>query len=104
VAYLAALGISIRDAELFYEVLCQASGCSQMPVDDFAEFCTRMKGDATAIDVACLQYELRGLRRDFRQMLLELDSDAGGAAAAHHFNRSAALTMGLSVSSSEKLA
>jgi len=59
----AEMGITVRDASMFYAVLSQAAGSSSMLIADFAELCTSMKGHATGIDIAGLQYEVRLLRR-----------------------------------------
>jgi len=74
--YLAALGLDVGDAEMFYEVLMDISGgCDEgdeeetILIDDFVEHCTRMKGHASSIDVAALSFEVKIVRRDLQELI-----------------------------------
>lgn len=83
--YVASLGLSIQDAEMFFRVLRNVTGNDELPISDFVEHCSRMKGYAMAIDLHQLTFEVKVLRRE----LTELGSCI---ATALHFPNSAKLS------------
>jgi hypothetical protein len=66
--YLESMDIDVKDASVFYNCLLEICGQNELAIDDFVEHCTRMKGNATATDVAQLSMELKMLRREVREI------------------------------------
>merc|ERR1712083_789414 len=66
--YVASLGLSIQDAEMIFQVLAHVTGTDVLPIDDFVEHCSRMKGYAMAIDLHQLTFEVKLLRRELADM------------------------------------
>jgi len=69
--HLAAIGLDVHDAEMFFEMLASISGSDEVNIDDFVLGCMRMKGGATSIDMQMLAYQARLLQRG--QGALEVD-------------------------------
>jgi hypothetical protein len=61
--FLQARGIDIKEANLFFEMLVDSMGESEVPVGDLVATCIRIKGFATSIDLHTLRYEVRSIAR-----------------------------------------
>eukprot|EP00747_Dinoflagellata_sp_TGD_P062811 gnl/TRDRNA2_/TRDRNA2_153181_c1_seq1.p1 gnl/TRDRNA2_/TRDRNA2_153181_c1~~gnl/TRDRNA2_/TRDRNA2_153181_c1_seq1.p1 ORF type:complete len:113 (+),score=20.25 gnl/TRDRNA2_/TRDRNA2_153181_c1_seq1:2-340(+) len=57
--YLMTLGIEVRDAELFFDILADLSDTGEVDVIAFAEGCLCMKGPAKAMDIQCLAFQVK---------------------------------------------
>eukprot|EP00747_Dinoflagellata_sp_TGD_P092494 gnl/TRDRNA2_/TRDRNA2_165429_c1_seq1.p1 gnl/TRDRNA2_/TRDRNA2_165429_c1~~gnl/TRDRNA2_/TRDRNA2_165429_c1_seq1.p1 ORF type:complete len:351 (+),score=73.71 gnl/TRDRNA2_/TRDRNA2_165429_c1_seq1:213-1265(+) len=53
-AYLAAIGLDISDAQMFFETLAVTSGSGNVDIESFVQGSMRMKGLATALDMQCV--------------------------------------------------
>lgn len=62
-SYFSALGLDVRDAQLFFEMLRDFSDSKEIAIDAFVEGCMRMKGQATGIDQQTVIMELRRVRK-----------------------------------------
>lgn len=57
--YLAAIGLDIPDAQVFFAVLLDISQNKKVDIEMFVQGCMRMKGAATSVDMQALSYQLR---------------------------------------------
>jgi len=73
------LGIDVKDAEMFFEVLTHISGSDIIVIEDFVDGCSRMKGTASATDMASLSFQLKVIRRDMRELLQTAEMKGEGA-------------------------
>lgn len=70
--FFAALDVDIRDAEMFFTLLQEESGCDSIVADDFVDNCAKLRGTASSFDVTLISYDLKLLRRelcDVREIL-----------------------------------
>merc|ERR1719253_2227946 len=67
--WLAAFGLDIHDATLFYEMMLSAVDDNVVPIDTFVQGCMRMKGEATSIDMQALIYQVSTISK--RQTLFQ---------------------------------
>eukprot|EP00929_Paragymnodinium_shiwhaense_P019677 TRINITY_DN13337_c0_g1_i1.p1 TRINITY_DN13337_c0_g1~~TRINITY_DN13337_c0_g1_i1.p1 ORF type:complete len:723 (-),score=173.78 TRINITY_DN13337_c0_g1_i1:597-2708(-) len=57
--FLEVRGIDIKDAKLFFKMLCSLSDDQVVDVDVFVNCCLRMKGLATSIDLHTMSFEMK---------------------------------------------
>merc|ERR1719323_2198684 len=60
---LSTLGLDVRDAHSFFEMLMEQSGNQEVGIDSFVEGAMRMRGSATGIDQHTLIMDMRLLRK-----------------------------------------
>merc|ERR1711879_1141399 len=60
-SYLAVLGLDVRDAHAFFELLI--ADRNEVEIDAFIEGCMRMRGQATGIDQHTMICEVRALSK-----------------------------------------
>merc|ERR1712048_550790 len=53
------LGLEVRDADMFFQILTTITGEDSIEIEDFVHYCSRMKGGATSIDLQSLAFEVR---------------------------------------------
>merc|ERR1711879_450620 len=61
-----AIGVEIRDIEMFYAMLGSISSSDDVSVDTFVKCCMRLRGYATALDVHTLSFETQALHRSYK--------------------------------------
>jgi hypothetical protein len=76
--YLRGLGIDLHDAVMFFKLLGNASDDNGVDIDSFVQGCLRMRGNATALDLQTLIFELRVMRRSQADLLKEISHRLGG--------------------------
>jgi len=84
-AHLAAIGLDVHDARVFFEILELVAGKPEVDIDIFVRGCMRMKGSATSIDMQTLAYEVRQIRKEqekFGELVLCLQAETHGTAEA----------------------
>jgi len=62
------LDLEVRDAEWFFKMLLQISDTGEVDSDSFVDTCIKMKGTAKSIDLQCLAYETKLIRRSLRDV------------------------------------
>merc|ERR1719188_838139 len=60
---LALLGLDIKDAQMFFEMLCALEGTTEVDIDAFVGGCMRLKGVATSVDLQSLLYQVKVLQK-----------------------------------------
>ena len=63
-SYMLSLGIEVRDAELFFDVIADLSATGEVDVMSFAEGCLTMKGVAKSMDLQCLGFQVRMIHKN----------------------------------------
>eukprot|EP00928_Gymnodinium_smaydae_P043485 TRINITY_DN29120_c0_g1_i1.p1 TRINITY_DN29120_c0_g1~~TRINITY_DN29120_c0_g1_i1.p1 ORF type:complete len:610 (-),score=103.14 TRINITY_DN29120_c0_g1_i1:251-2080(-) len=88
-AYLAVLGLDIKDAELFFGMLANATGEDDVHMEAFIQGCMRLKGHATSLDIQLLVYAMNSVQsnvnrvqRDVHKIRLEVPSMVAQETAA----------------------
>jgi len=72
-AQLAALGLDIRDTELFFGSIIETSKHEALDIEDFTTHCLRLKGMASSIDMQTLVFAAKLIKRDQNAMRAMLD-------------------------------
>merc|ERR1712232_1509213 len=62
--FFAALDVDVRDAEMFFTLLQEESGCDSIVADDFIDNCGKLRGAASSFDVTLISYDLKLMRRE----------------------------------------
>eukprot|EP00747_Dinoflagellata_sp_TGD_P170630 gnl/TRDRNA2_/TRDRNA2_202674_c0_seq1.p1 gnl/TRDRNA2_/TRDRNA2_202674_c0~~gnl/TRDRNA2_/TRDRNA2_202674_c0_seq1.p1 ORF type:complete len:631 (+),score=115.14 gnl/TRDRNA2_/TRDRNA2_202674_c0_seq1:58-1950(+) len=62
-AYLALQGLHVQDIELFFKLLADGSGSTEVDIELFAEGCMKMKGSANAMDMQTLLFHTKAMQR-----------------------------------------
>lgn len=62
-ALLADVGLEIHDAHWFFKMLLSLSDSDSVDIQHFVEACMKLKGKATSLDVQCIIFELRVVRK-----------------------------------------
>jgi len=62
-AYLRSLGLDIQDATMFFTLLTKMSGSDELKIEDFVQRLARMKGQASAMDLQTLMFEVSMIRK-----------------------------------------
>lgn len=73
-AHLAVLGLDIRDAEFFFDLLAEVSDNEGVDIDVFVAGCMRLKGYATSIDLQSLLYETKVMHKSQKQFFLQCEA------------------------------
>jgi len=64
-AYLATLGLDIKDSKLFFDMLREASlRDGEVDIESFVNGCMRLKGGATSLDMQALLFETKVIHRN----------------------------------------
>jgi len=64
-AQLAAFGLNVKDAQMFFELLlAESSEQDGLPLDHFVDGCLRMRGSATSIDLQLLHFRVAVMAKD----------------------------------------
>mmetsp|Transcript_92658 Transcript_92658/g.188707 ORF Transcript_92658/g.188707 Transcript_92658/m.188707 type:complete len:110 (+) Transcript_92658:2-331(+) len=64
-AHLVVLGLDIKDAESFFDMMAGVAGDDEeVSIDEFVQGCHKLKGGATGVDVQQLMYETKRLHKD----------------------------------------
>lgn len=66
--FLSFLGIDVSDAEMFFNLLVNASDNEAIDANDFIDNCSKLKGTASSLDVALVSYELKLMRREIGEI------------------------------------
>mmetsp|Transcript_105659 Transcript_105659/g.225550 ORF Transcript_105659/g.225550 Transcript_105659/m.225550 type:complete len:136 (+) Transcript_105659:2-409(+) len=67
-AYLRVLGLDIRDAEAFFNLMADTSSNQEVEIETFVDACLRLKGMATALDLQSLIFETKRLSSDLTKL------------------------------------
>merc|ERR1712187_223219 len=68
-SYLVALGLDIKDAEMFFRVLSEVAGRTELKIDEFTQNCVRMKGVASGIDLQQLAFKVKLIHEDLSTLM-----------------------------------
>jgi len=92
---LAVMGLDIKDAMMFFNMLMEIGSDIEIDVDFFVDACLKMKGHASSIDLNCLAYETKVIHhavrraeaessamRDFIKDFVEREANRKGGAAS----------------------
>lgn len=66
-ASLVEMDIIVRDHQSFFDFIADISGKNEITFEEFARICARMKGDASAADMATLSHEIKTLRSSLEE-------------------------------------
>lgn len=66
--YLSLLGLNIKDATLFFEILSNANKGGPVAIDDFVDGCIRLQGSATSLDLQIIAFGTRLLHKKQHQL------------------------------------
>jgi hypothetical protein len=66
-AYFAIMGLDIKDAEMFFEMLSSMSDNQEVAIDDFVIGCMKLKGTATSLDLQSLIFETQLIYKNQKQ-------------------------------------
>lgn len=67
-AYLKSLGIDINNASMFFNLLQRIVGTGELPIHDFVSKLVNMKGNAKALDLHTLAFEVSVVRNQVSQI------------------------------------
>jgi len=75
-AYLAAIGLDITDAQLFFDMLTEVDGSTrdEVRIEQFVSGCLNMRGTASSFDMQRALYESADIRRQFHTINARLDA------------------------------
>lgn len=73
------LGLEVRDADMFFEILTAISGKDTVQISDFVYYCSRMKGGATSIDLQSLAFEVKLIHKELSALLTVFPEAAAAA-------------------------
>eukprot|EP00928_Gymnodinium_smaydae_P005884 TRINITY_DN12039_c0_g1_i1.p1 TRINITY_DN12039_c0_g1~~TRINITY_DN12039_c0_g1_i1.p1 ORF type:complete len:607 (-),score=107.34 TRINITY_DN12039_c0_g1_i1:305-2125(-) len=67
-AYLSSLGLDIHDAVFFFNTLAELQGSDELDIGEVVSRLTRMKGNAKALDLQSVAFEISTMRKEFHQL------------------------------------
>jgi len=62
-AHMEVMGLQVKDAHLFFQMLSSMSDSEEVDIDFFVEMCVKMKGTASSVDLQTLTFEVRSMNR-----------------------------------------
>jgi len=74
--YLAAIGLDVNDAKLFFDMVTNLTGQNNVEIDGFVEGALKMKGTATSIDMQSLSVEVKLIHRMLKQQMVIMQTNA----------------------------
>jgi len=72
-AHLQVLGLHIKDAEVFYELLLADGEAKEVEIEDFVAGCMRLRGSATSLDLQTVLHYIRHQNNRLRQFFQACD-------------------------------
>eukprot|EP00747_Dinoflagellata_sp_TGD_P096416 gnl/TRDRNA2_/TRDRNA2_166835_c2_seq1.p1 gnl/TRDRNA2_/TRDRNA2_166835_c2~~gnl/TRDRNA2_/TRDRNA2_166835_c2_seq1.p1 ORF type:complete len:204 (+),score=41.58 gnl/TRDRNA2_/TRDRNA2_166835_c2_seq1:2-613(+) len=69
VAYLALIGLDIKDADMFFSMMSEACRSREIEVETFAQSCMLMRGSATAVDLHTVHIQVQIMLRQQQKCL-----------------------------------
>merc|ERR1712176_245794 len=62
------LGLEVKDADMFFNILTSITGRDECVIDDFVHYCSRMKGNASSLDLQSLAFEVKVMHRHVKRL------------------------------------